>query len=69
MLKMYIKTYLVNSFIKPFKYLAKAIILFLGKLDKSFWLYINFCSPNNLIIKNLYLLILISKALNRLKKN
>ena len=51
-LKIYIKTNLVNSFIKPFKPPAGALIFFNKKLDRSFCLYIDYQSLNNITIKN-----------------
>lgn len=40
-LKVYIKTNLVNGFIKPSKSLADTIIFFVKKLNNSLWLYID----------------------------
>lgn len=40
-LKTYIETNLANGCIKPFKSSADALILFAGKLNGSFYLYIN----------------------------
>ena len=51
-LKVYIETNLVNSFIKSFKLLIKVLILFNCKFNRSFCLYINYYSFNSLIIKN-----------------
>ena len=65
-LKTYIKTNLANSFIWPFKSPIKALILFDRKPDRSFCLYIDYWSFNNLIIKNRYFLPLIGKSLNQL---
>ena len=63
-LKTYIKTNLANNFIWPFKSPAKAFILFNKKPNKSFRLYIDYWSLNNIIMKNQYLLTLIGKLLN-----
>lgn len=41
-LKIYIEIDLVNSFIKPFKSLAGALILVVLKLDNNFHLYVNY---------------------------
>ena len=41
-LKTYMETNLANSFIWPFKSLAKAFILFNRKLDRNFRLYVNY---------------------------
>ena len=60
-LKIYIKTNLAKDFIYPSKSLAGGLILFKKKLNKNFWLHINYWGFNNIIIKNWYLLPLISK--------
>lgn len=60
-LKTYIETKFVNDFIRLSKSFAKAFIFFVTKLDKSFYLCINYYSLNDLIIKNQYPLILIGK--------
>ena len=64
MLKTYIKTNLASSFIRPFKSLAGATILFVWKKNTSLRLYIDYQGFNNLIIKNRYLLLLIGKSLD-----
>ena len=51
-LKIYIETNLANSFIWPFKSLARASILFHKKSNKSLCFYINYWSFNNITIKN-----------------
>ena len=53
-LKTYIKTNLVNGFIRVSKSPAKALILFDKKPNKSLQLYVNYWGLNNLIIKNQY---------------
>ena len=60
-LKTYIKIYLKAGFIQPFKSPIGAPILFDKKLDNIFYLYIDYQGLNNLMIKNQYLLLLISK--------
>ena len=65
-LKTYIKTNLANGFIQLFKSLAGAPILFDRKPDGNLCLFVDYWSLNNLIIKNQYLLPLISELLNRL---
>ena len=65
-LKIYIKTHLANSFIRPLKSSAGAPIFFVKKLDGSFCLYMDYWGLNNLTIKNKYLLSLIGKLLDRL---
>ena len=62
--KIYIKTNLVNSFIKALKLLANALILFVCKPDGSFCLCINYRGLNNLKIKNRYALPLIGNSLH-----
>ena len=65
-LKAYIKNNLANSFIKPFKSLARACIFFDKKPDNSLRLYIDYQGLNNLTIKNWYLLLLVRKSLDQL---
>ena len=65
-LKTYIKTNLANGFIWSSKLPAGAFILFIGKLDSSLCLYVDYWGLCNLTIKKRYLLPLISKSLNRL---
>ena len=54
-LKIYIKTNLTNIFIQLFKFLVKVFIFFNQKLNKNFYLCINYEDLINLIIKNPYL--------------
>ena len=65
-LKTYIKTNLANKFIRPFKFPARALILFDWKPDRSLHLCIDYWGLNNIIIKNWYLLPLIGELLDRL---
>lgn len=65
-LKTYIETYLKTIFIWPFISPASTLILFNWKPDANFSLSVNYCSLNNLTIKNWYPLPLIGKALSRL---
>ena len=60
-LKAYINTNLANGFIKSFKLLANALILFDQKLNSFFRLCVDYKSLNNFIIKNRYLLPLVKK--------
>ena len=61
-LKINIETYLKTRFIQSFKFYADTFIFFNKKSNNSLCLYINYQSPNNLIIKNLYPFFLISKS-------
>ena len=63
-LKTYIKINLANNFIQLFKSLVRVLIFFKRKPNKSLRLYINYWGLNNIIIKNQYLLSLISKLLD-----
>ena len=65
-LKAYIKTNLVNGFIKPSKFPASAFIPFDRKSNGFFRLYVDYWDLNNLTIKNRYPLPLIGKSLDRL---
>ena len=65
-LKTYIKAHLKIRFIRPFKSLSGALILFYKKPDSCFRLCIHYQGLNNLTIKNQYLLFLIEKFLDRL---
>ena len=65
-LKTYIKTNLVNSFIQLSKSPVVVPILFNRKPDESLRFCVDYWGLNNLTIKNQYPLSLISKLLNRL---
>ena len=66
--KTYIKSNLANKFIQPSKSPAEAPIFFVQKFDGNFYLCMDYRGLNNLTIKNQYLLSLIKKLLNWLKK-
>ena len=63
-LKTYIETNLANGFIKASKSPASTLILFVHKPNGNFWLCVDYRKLNNLMIKNWYLLPLISKFLD-----
>ena len=63
-LKTYIETNLANSFIRPFKSPARALILFDRKPDRSFCFCMDYRGFNNITIKNQYPLPLIGKSLD-----
>ena len=65
-LKAYIETNLANEFIRLFKSLAGAPILFDRKSDSSLRLCVDYQGLNNLTIKNRYPLPLIGESLDRL---
>ena len=67
-LKAYIKTNLVNGFIRPSKSPTEAPIIFDRKLDESFRLCVNYRGLNNLMIKNQYPLPLIGESLDQLRR-
>lgn len=54
-IKSYIKTNLANGFIRSLRSPIYVSILFIKKLDDSFWLCINYHGLNNLTMKNWYL--------------
>lgn len=62
------KINLVNDFIRLSKYLRKVLNLLIKKPNESFKLSIDYQAPNNWIIKNQYLLLLINEFLNQLEK-
>ena len=64
-LKNYINTNLISSFIKKLNNLAGASILFIKKKDGSLKLIMDYCGLNIITIKNKYLLFFISEMLNR----
>ena len=66
MLKTYIEANLASGFIRPSKSPAGVPILFVQKKNGSLHLCVNYRGLNNLTIKNCYLLLLISKSLDRL---
>ena len=63
-LKSYIKTNLVNGFIRSFKSPARAPILFDKKPNENLRFCVDYQNLNNLIIKNRYPLSLISESLD-----
>lgn len=63
-LKTYILTNLVSSFIQSSKSSVRASILFNKKPDKSFCFCVNYQDLHNQLIKNRYLLPLICESLN-----
>ena len=63
-LKTYIKANLASSFIKLSKSSSSALVLFVRKKNSSLNLCVDYQGPNNLIIKNCYLLSLINKLLD-----
>ena len=65
-LKTYIETNLAKSFIRPSKFPNGVSILFDRKPDQSFCFCIVYWGPNNITIKNQYLLRLIGKLLDQL---
>ena len=65
-LKTYIKTNLINGFIRLSKSLAEASIFFDKKPDDSLQLCVNYQRLNNFTIKNWYLLPLVGESLDRL---
>ena len=65
-LKIYIETNLANSFIRPSKLSANALIFFVGKPNGIFCLWVDYRSLNNFTIKNQYLLPFIAKSLDQL---
>ena len=64
--KIYIEINLANRFIRPFKSLVGALILFKRKSDGSLWLCVDYQGLNKLTIKNRYPLPLIRELLDRL---
>ena len=64
----YIDINLLNDFIKSFKLLVEALILFIKKKDDTLRLCVDYRSLNSVMIKNHYLLSLIDKFLNYLEQ-
>ena len=67
-LKAYIEINLANGFIRSSKFPTDTLILFDRKSNGSLRLYVNYQGLNNLTIKNRYLLSLIGKSLDRLRR-
>ena len=67
-LKIYIETNLKNSFIRPSKSPAEALILFDKKPDGSLRLCVDYRGFNNLTIKNQYPLLLVGESLDWLRQ-
>ena len=66
--KAYIKKHLTNNFIRLFKSLINALILFVKKKNDNFRLCVNYRGFNQLTIKNRYFLLLIEKSLDRFSR-
>ena len=67
-LQEYLNSLLKKGWIQPSKLLISILILFVPKQDKTIRLYIDYYSLNKVTIKNYYLLLLVSKMLDRLFK-
>lgn len=63
-MKTYIEIHFKTRFIQFSKSFVTTFILFNKKFNDNFYLYINYWGLNNLTIKNYYLFLLISKALD-----
>ena len=63
-LQEYLNSLLEKGWIWPNKLLAGILILFILKQNRTIRLYIDYYSLNKVIIKNCYLLLLISKILD-----
>ena len=66
-LKAYIETKLAHCFIQSLKSPIRAPIFFVQKSNGNLCLCINYWGLNNLMIKNQYILLLISKFLDQLR--
>ncbi len=60
----YINNYLIKRFIRINTFLITAFILFIKKLKKGIYIYVNYKDLNNITVKNRYLILLIRKILN-----
>ncbi len=67
-LQQYLKENMWKEFIKESQSSAEYLILFVLKLNESLRLYVDYRALNNIMIKNSYLLSLISELQNRLQK-
>jgi hypothetical protein len=63
-LQEYLNSLMEKGWIRPSKSLAGVLILFILKLDRTIRLYIDYRGLNKVIIKNYYLLLLVSKMLD-----
>ena len=63
-LQEYLNSLIKKGWIQPSKLLAGVLILFILKLDRTIRLYIDYRGLNKVIIKNRYLLLLVSKILD-----
>ena len=63
-LQEYINKILNKNWIQSFKSLIEVFILFVLKKNDSLYLYVDYCNINQIIIKNCYSLLLISKMLD-----
>ena len=65
-LQKYLKKYLFKSFIQVILFSAAFSVIFVKKSEGGLHLCVDYCSLNNLIVKNRYPLLLIGKTLNLL---
>ena len=64
----YLKENMWKEFIKELQSSAEYLILFISKLNESLKLCVDYKALNNIMIKNSYLLLLISELQNRFQK-
>ncbi|KAK0723622.1 hypothetical protein B0T21DRAFT_294176, partial [Apiosordaria backusii] len=64
----YFNDYLIKGFIKLSTFLTIALVLIIKKPNRGIYIYINYRSFNNIIVKNRYLILFIKKILNTLYK-
>jgi hypothetical protein len=64
-LREYLDEDLYKNFIQHSKSLASTPILFVKKKDGSLWICVDYCGLNKIMIKNQYLLLLISRLLDQ----
>ncbi|EGO52380.1 hypothetical protein NEUTE1DRAFT_51551, partial [Neurospora tetrasperma FGSC 2508] len=67
-IRKYLDNYLINRFIRPNSSPIVALILLVKKPGGGIYININYRGLNNIIVKNKYLILLIRKTINTLKK-
>ncbi|KAK0736569.1 hypothetical protein B0T21DRAFT_289517, partial [Apiosordaria backusii] len=60
--------YLIKGFIKLSTFLIITLVLIIKKPNREIYIYIDYYSFNNIIVKNRYLIFFIKKILNTLYK-
>jgi len=62
----FVEDQLRKGYIRPSKSPQMSSVFFVGKKDRSKWIVMNYCNLNDQIVKNNYLLPLITELINNI---